>query len=171
MTRFQVHGPHPVSFQKGAAAKYLDSENVKKFWDDHPSHARERGCYVFAMKNKGLVPWYVGRATKSFKQEVFSIDKLNKYNNALAKTKKGRPVLFFVAAPKKQGAPNVRHISKLERYLIRVAADANPDLLNVHGTKRDSWSVVGVLRSGQGKPGKPAIALRRSLKLGSGGAA
>jgi hypothetical protein len=32
--------------------------------------AEERGCYVFAMRNRGLNPIYVGKATRCFKQET-----------------------------------------------------------------------------------------------------
>ena len=34
--------------------------------------AEERGCYVFAMRNRGLNPIYVGKATRCFKQETFN---------------------------------------------------------------------------------------------------
>jgi hypothetical protein len=164
-TQFIVHGPFRVPFTRASAAKFIKTSDGRSFWDWYPDLAKERGCYVFAMANRGLTPGYVGRATKSFRQEVFTPDKLHKYGQFLADYRRGRPVMFLVVAPRKAGKPNSSHIEELEDFLIQVALTANSALLNVRGTKQEQWSIAGVLRSGKGKPSKAARRLRQSLKI------
>jgi len=165
-TRFNVSGPLTVPVRQGHAAKTITSDNVKQFWARHPDAGKHRGCYLFAIRaGRGLPPAYVGRATKTFKQEVFASDKRARYQQVLADYRKGAPVLFFIVAPRQTGKPNTQHIRELERFLIQVAAAANPALLNIMGTKSEQWSVAGVLRSGQGKRSYAAASLIKALKL------
>lgn len=164
-TTFTVHGPYQVPFISGAAAKIVNKATAKQFWEWWPQRAKDRGCYIFAMGNKGLTPGYVGQATKSFKQEAFTADKLHKYQQFLADFKVGQPVMFFVTAPRKAGKPNAKHITQLEDFLIQAALSANPKLLNIKGTKQEAWSIAGVLRAGQGKTSTAAKKLKHSLKL------
>lgn len=165
-TKFTVEGPFKIPSLRGKAAKIVNSESAKLFWQKHPELAGERGCYVFAMRAaSGFTPGYVGMATKSFKREAFQPHKLAKYQAFLANYHKGSPVLFFVVAPAKRGKPNVSHIALLEDYLIQNALKANPDLLNIKGTKQARWSIAGILRSGKGNASKSAKALKRALKL------
>ena len=42
---------------------------------------------------------------------------------------------------------------------------ANPELLNIKGTKEAEWGIAGVLRSGQGKPSKAASEFKKLMKL------
>lgn len=164
-TQFVVRGPFEVRTTKLNAGRTITTENVKVFWEEHPDEAWLRGCYVFAMRaGRGLTPGYVGKATKTFKQEVFTPQKVMKYQQFLARYRRGAPVMFFIEAPKKRGLANGRHIAGLEAFLIQVAAAANSELLNVQGTKEADWSIQGVLRS-KGKPSKEARALKRTLNL------
>jgi hypothetical protein len=78
---------------------------------------------------------------------------------------KGTPILFFVVAPKKKGAVNSAHISLLEDYLIQTALNANPGLLNIKGTKAEEWGILGLIRSGKGKPSAAVKTLKRMLKI------
>lgn len=165
-TQFIVKGPYEVGVHKGKASRTLTEENVKEFWNRHPELARLRGCYVFAIRaGRGGTPGYVGKATRTFKQEVFQPHKLAKYQRFLADYVKGTPVLFFIEAPRRKGKANSNHIQEAERFLIQVALAANPDLLNIKGTKEEQWSISGVLRPGQGKPSAAAKALKRTLKI------
>lgn len=151
---------------QGKAARTLTEENVKEFWKQHPDSGGHRGCYVFAIRaGKGWTPGYVGKATKTFKQEVFAPHKLAKYQRFLADYHKGTPMLFFIVAPKKRGQANSTHIGELERFLIQVALAANPELLNIKGTKEEEWSITGVLRSERGKPSAAAKDLKKTLKI------
>ena len=165
MPTFQVKGPMKVPTYDGKAAKIVDSEALPAFWESS-GVAKRRGCYLFAVRaSKGIRPIYVGRATKTFKQEVFTPHKLEKYQRCLADVAKGTPVLFFVMLPTAKGKPNVKVIKQAEDYLIQTAVSRNPELLNVKGTDLEDWGIVGVLRGGSGKPSKAATALRKMLGL------
>lgn len=165
-TKFTVHGPLSVPTAKTKIGKLIDSDSARRFWERYPDTADLCGCYVFAMSAAGgLTPGYVGKATRSFKGEVFQPHKLTKYHQVLSDYLRGQPVLFFVVAPAPKGKPNTRHIAQVEKYLIRRAADVNPDLANIKHTKEPNWSIAGVVRSGQGNSSDAAKKLKRALKL------
>lgn len=166
MLTFTVEGPLDVPFYQGKASKAISSEEAGVFWTNNPKLANRRGCYLFAIRaGGGITPLYAGKATRNFKQEVFTSDKLAKYQRALADYLKGTPVLFLLLHPKTAGAPNRALIAELEQFLIQTAVSRNPDLLNVRGTKKAEFSVKGVLRPGGGKPSHAAKALRSALQL------
>ena len=166
MTLFTVYGPMEVPAYYGKAARAITEENIKEFWHSHSDMGSHRGCYVFGIRaGKGFTPGYVGKATKSFKQEVFTSHKLAKYQRFLADYNKGTPILFFVVPPKLKGKTNTTHIGELEDFLIQVGVAANPHLLNIKGTRQEDWGISGVIRSGKGKPGVSARALKAMLKL------
>jgi hypothetical protein len=51
--------------------------------------AAGRGCYVFAVKRKAMLPFYVGLTkTASFKREVFNPSNIQKYRRAVGTGKK-----------------------------------------------------------------------------------
>ena len=57
-------------------------------------------------------------------------------------------------------------IEFLEQYLIAVALDANPNLLNIRGAKMyEKLYVPGVLNPKLGNPGSAAESLKSCLKL------
>lgn len=114
---------------------------------------------------RGITPDYVGKATRTFKQEVFTNDKLAKYQRSLADYRRGIPVLFFVISQQKVGKPNASIVKELEDYLIQTALSANEHLINVHGTPRERFCIMGVLRSGSGKPSNAAKQLQTCLRL------
>lgn len=166
MTAFEVAGPYDVPMHSGAAARHIRAQEGDDFFATNAAIKSRKGCYVFGIRaGKGITPIYVGIATKSFEQECFTDHKRGKYNQALAEYLKGTPVLFFVVLPTKKGPDNKRHISDLEKFLIQTGVAANPDLLNVKGTKEQEWSITGVLRSGAGKPKKGASLFRKMMKL------
>lgn len=165
-TVFNVVGPREVSVYQGNAGRTIADDNVREFWVDNGDLADRRGCYVFGIRaGKGLTPAYVGRATKSFKQEVFAHHKLTRYQQFLADYQKGTPILFFVVAPRKKGVPNAMHVRSLEDFLIQTGLAANADLLNIKGTKVEEWGIGGVLRGGKGKPSHAARDFRRLMKI------
>ena len=95
-TIFSVHGPIVVPYYQGRGGRTITDDNVKEFWKKNNSFGKLRGCYVFGMRAaKGLTPGYVGKATKSFKQEVFSPHKLAKYQQFCADYLKGPPHTLF----------------------------------------------------------------------------
>jgi len=164
-TTFAVYGPCEVPVYQGAGGRTITTDEVRVFWQSNSSVAKSKGCYVFAMRaGKGFSPYYVGKATKGFKQEAFSPHKLTKYQQCLADYRRGTPVMFFVVASGKKGG-NTAHIGELEGFLIQVGLTANPYLLNVKGTKAEDWGITGVLRGGKGKPSQDARQFRRLMKI------
>ena len=165
-TLFYVEGPLAVPYYKGKAGRTITDDNTALFWEKHPHLTSQRGCYVFGIRaSTGFTPAYAGRATKSFKQEVFAHHKLTRYQQYLADVNKGTPVLFFVVAPKKRGAPNAKHIAQLEDFLIQSGVAANPGFLNIQGTKVEEWGIAGVIRGGKGKPSQSAMDFIKMMKF------
>jgi len=165
MTQFICHGPYKIPTTKQHVGRTISKSNVSQFWKLSAINAAGVGCYVFAMRaGQSVKPLYVGRATKSFAQEAFATDKLNKYYTGLAQYKKGTPVLFFIGhPPSKKGMPNIKHIKALERLLIQQGALANPHLMNVQHNSIPKWGISGVLRSTTKKPTSNAKALRSCM--------
>ena len=165
-TIFSIEGPFKVPCYQGKGGRTITEEDGRRFWNDQDHLGSDRGCYVFGIRaGKGLTPGYVGRATRGFKHEVFSHHKLTRYQQFLTDYRKGTPILFFIVAPRRKGAPNAAHIRELEAFLIQVALAANPDLLNVKGTRAEEWGIGGLLRGGKGKPSGSARDFRRLMKL------
>ena len=165
MASFSVKGPYAVPVTKLRAARMITKENIAAFWEQYPSIADDRGCYIFGFRAaKGSKPVYAGKATKTFKQEVFTDHKLKKYTMGLASQIKGIPILYFVCLNIAKGAVNKTAIDEVESYLIQAALVANKNLLNDRKTAVESWSIGGVVRS-KGKPPASANALRAFLKL------
>ena len=146
--------------------RQVSAANGKAFWAVHTGIATQAGCYVFAFKaSKGYKPVYAGKATKSFKQEVFTSHKLNHFNTGLGHQKRGTPVLFFVCLNKTSGAVSKSAINEAETYLIQAGLAANADLLNDKKTKVATWSINGIVRSKAGKPSAAACELRKCIKV------
>ena len=146
--------------------RQVSAANGKAFWAVHTGIATQAGCYVFAFKaSKGYKPVYAGKATKSFKQEVFTSHKLNHFNTGLGHQMRGTPVLFFVCLNKTSGAVSESAIDEAESYLIQAGLAANADLLNDKKTKVATWSINGIVRSKAGKPSAAACELRKCIKV------
>jgi len=165
-TQFSVRGPLLVPYYQGKAGRTITDDNVREFWEHHEEAGKERGCYVFGIRaGRGLTPGYVGKATKSFRQEIFTHHKLTRYQQFLADYAKGSPVMFFLTAPRRKGPLNKSHVAELEKFLIQVALAANPDLLNIQGTRAEEWGIKGVLRGGRGNASKSAQAFKKMMNL------
>ncbi len=168
MIDFEVQDPIAVPLTRAAAGRLITKEDIKAFWalPAAAAVAGGVGCYVFAIRaGRGYTPYYVGKATKTFKQEVFTPHKLNRYHETLVNVKKGTPVLFFVKHPIQKGKNNARVIKAVEDFLIATAAATNPELVNVKGTKPPKWTIKGVLRSKAGKPSKSARSFKSCMGL------
>jgi len=159
-------GPYKIPVYQGKASRIITENEEKMFWNKYSAIGKQRGCYVFGIRaGGGLTPGYVGRATKSFKQEVFTHHKLSKYHQFLADYQRGTPVLFFLSYPVMKGAPKVSHIQELEDFLIQACVKVNPGLLNIKGTKAEEWGISGVLRGATGKPSKSARSFKILIKM------
>jgi hypothetical protein len=165
---FRVKGPFRVPFHCARNGAKLITNNAKAiFWSEKARKYRSRiGCYIFAINNgRHYSPGYIGVATSSFGGEVFTESKLNRYNEAMADYKKGRPVLFLVVAPLGRGKPAKSKALALEKYLIQTVKAAHPRLRNKIGTSIPRWGIAGVLRGGKGKTAGSARALRRIMGI------
>ena len=151
MTTFAVHGPFELDFEKRPGGRTLKFDG---FWSEDSKAAYlagECGCYVFAIRTKGLTPIYVGKATKTFKQETFNPSNRHKYHNGFSDYAKGTPVMYFVLHPAQRGKTNSKQIGQIEDFLIQAGVAKNPDIQNVKGTARPDWSIKGVVRGTAGK--------------------
>ena len=165
-TIFQVLGPRVVPTYRGKAGRTITDADVHTFWRNNPDVASLRGCYVFAMRGAvSSKPSYVGKATRGFRREVFQYHKLTRYQQQLADCRAGTPVLFFVALPRRRGAPPTRDVADLERFLIDAAASVNPALLNVRSMPAPVWAIAGVLRRASGKPSTAARSFERLMRF------
>jgi len=115
--------------------KNVKTFKIDEFWENAEKEssgiADARGCYVFGLQAAGgIKPYYVGKTSgQSFKYEVFTADKINKYREAMDKRKNGTPVLILVQAitPKgKIAQGNKALIDWVESRLIESALVRNP---------------------------------------------
>jgi hypothetical protein len=167
LTTFTVKGPFAIATTKMKVGRSIGKADIEDFWSKYPVLATEKGCYIFGFKAaKGSKPIYVGKATKTFKQEIFTDHKLKKYSQAFGSQAKGTPILFFICANKTKGPTNKVAIDEAESHLIQAGLIANKNLLNDKKTSVESWSISGVIRS-KGRASNQALALRKCLNIKS----
>src|ERR1700722_11528644 len=107
MHTLSVEGPYRVPCEvNDRGTKHISAKCGRDFFQfidgdvkDGHGLARHKGCYLFAIQTRSLRAAYVGKATKTFGQEVFAADKLLKYNTAVHRWPHGTPVLLFVIMP------------------------------------------------------------------------
>lgn len=166
MTDFEVHGPFEVPVYRGTAGRIVRPAEGTEFFRAHSAIGGRRGCYVFGMRaGGGITPVYVGKTRRTFTDECFTTHKIDKYNQCLVDYSRGTPVLFLITPPARRGAPNQVHIDELENFLIQTGVAANPDLLNVQGTRLAEWAITGVLRGRRGRPSQSAGLFKTMMKL------
>ena len=161
---FRAHGPFGILTTKmKAGGKIVSRENGLEFWEHHSDYGNLNGCYIYVIAyGKKCVPWYVGKTTRGFENEVFSGRNLNKYNVAIAKHKRCTPRLFLIACA---GRTNKRAIHETETFLIRECKKVNPHLLNRTNVKPRRWEIDGVTKRGQRRPTSSSTSLKRMLGL------
>lgn len=166
LLNFTVHGPFPISVEQRKKGKMIPRD-CPNFWQEYPKYKKRQGCYIFAIRNtRGYRPIYVGKTTKTYSAECFTLHKIAEhYNPALLDIARGTPVMFFVTVPQAQGRPNQTKISSLEKFLTEVAASKNPELSNIQNKPKYEWGITGVIRCGKGKPSVDAKELKTLLGL------
>jgi len=152
MASFQIHGPFNLNYEKRKGGRTLIFDD---FWneDSEASYLADRcGCYVFAIRvGGGIKPIYVGKSTKTFKQETINATNKHKYHSGFSDYAKGTPLLYFVVHPKAKGKNNAKQIGEIEDFLIQAGVARNPNIQNVKGIQKPAWTIKGVVRSGAGK--------------------
>jgi hypothetical protein len=169
-TELMVFGPYLIPFDGlgTGTSKHITKQHVKDFWEqaDVSKLSMKQGCYVFALQvSKGFTPWYVGQASKTFKQEALHPTKVNQYNEVIFKGNKGKPVMFFVGKPAHLRKVPRKQITDLETYLIQSAYYKNPALKNKQHASAPNWGIKGVVRGGKGKPASNARRFKLMLGL------
>jgi hypothetical protein len=153
---------------KTKPVKHIDGGEKSAFLEKLNEHglASKNGCYIFALKaGKGYSPWYVGKATKSMKQECMALASMRHYNAVLANGDKGTPVMFFVVPEGAKNKVGKNVCDDIETFLIQSAYKANPALRNIQKTKVPEWSIKGLVRSGQGRPTKTEESFKTMMGL------
>jgi hypothetical protein len=169
-TKLIVFGPYSIPYDgndKGTS-KQITKDNAKSFWEQKEVKkvSMKQGCYIFALKvGRGFTPWYVGKATKNFKQEALHSTKLNHYNEVIFKGNKGTPVIFLVAKSAHLITIPNKQIDEVETFLIQTAYYKNPKLKNKQKANDPSWNIAGVVRGGKGKTAVNARQFKLMLNL------
>jgi hypothetical protein len=145
--------------------RWLDVDKATKLVKGSDA-ADRRGIYVFCSIGHGgrLVPWYVGKATKGFAQEVLTSHKLAKLHEAVGRAGSKPLCLYLIALPPNPGKPNSTAITRLETYLIQQCSLLNSDLLNKQNANVYVHRIKGVMNSPPGQPTKAARAIRDMLE-------
>ncbi len=143
---FVVKGPFEIQAEKSRAGWAL---RLADFWDTSESAPLRdsSGCYVFALRNQGIVPQDVGLTLKRFDREVFNRSNLVKYRTAMGQSGRIKPVLFLVVPPSEAHVDKTvseTYIGELETFLIQAGMARNPDFTNVKGARRPRWVIRGV---------------------------
>ena len=168
MANFEVFGPFPVPTTRATAGRLITPDDVRDFWAEitPASLADACGCYVFTLgTGRPVVPFYVGKSTREFKKEIFTPHKRLRYHEALATSRRRKPFMYLLRYPGRPSNKAKSAIAKLEKFLISTAAAANPDLVNVKGTRTPKWSIKGVLRARAGKPSAAAASFKGIMGL------
>lgn len=167
-TDLKLYGPFAIQCPNNGAARFIDSPQKKAFLADiaNAGLAEKQGCYIFALRvARGFVPWYVGKATKSIKQECMGTHQLQHYNAVLSKGKMGTPVMFFALPDGNKKKVPKSICDEMEGVLIQSALYKNPDLRNVQKAKVPAWRIDGVLRSKHGRPTKTEARFKKMMGL------
>lgn len=64
MASFEVHGPFKIAFEKRRGGRTLVFDGFWSNGADALYLSEERGCYVFAIRNRALTPIYIGQGKK-----------------------------------------------------------------------------------------------------------
>jgi hypothetical protein len=145
--------------------RFLDGGKSSKAVHAHET-ANAIGIYVFALRKPGglggSTPWYIGKTeANTLGKEALTADKLRKYASAL-NASVGTPLLYFLT-PK--GAADRNRIDELEIFLIWLARQKNPHLINKKKVRLSpealqdhlaNLRIAGFLNS-RGNPGSAAV--------------
>lgn len=159
--KFIVHGPFIVEKKKAGTLHnnswVVDEDEILSFKKKHDRYNERKGCYVFATKaSKGSIPIYVGLSDTNLLSEAFSSANIKKLNKYLENCTKAKILLYFVVVDK----GSFKIIDECESYLIDLAKNANPKLINQRKIRK--WSIEGI--TGSCSHGKPTNSVRQFKK-------
>lgn len=172
--RFDVAGPFII--ERHGKKKNITKESLQHLrdqleeWREGLSEAC--GCYVFAKRaGNGITPWYVGQACiRPMFKEALNSDNIGKYNTVL--DDRGTPLLFVLPALTPTGKlrknpdnGKLPSLNFLERWLISVALEKNPNLINNKETMfLRRLRVTGIFNATRGESTADSQALNAALR-------
>jgi hypothetical protein len=157
MTEFEVLGPYSIPLERHGSTRLIPKD-LKGFWETTGVGDR-CGVYVFGIRaGRGIVPIYVGAASRRFCGEAFQAHKQTyHYTPAIAKNRRGTPVMFFVVWPESRrmhSQKSQRMILELEKFLIQTGVVRNPRLSNIRDRGEKRWGIRGVVGGAGKRPNK-----------------
>lgn len=148
MATFSVSDFYVLPTRQEVSARRIDKSRLAEFWKACPLGGRI-GVYVLCVRSgRGCLPWYVGKTYASYAGEVFQPHKIEKYNDCLAKIKRGTPGLVFLY---KQGTgrPSNDTILEMEKEYINKGFERNSRLLNDLGYRKPTYTISGLTDAGR----------------------
>lgn len=131
---FTVYGPFdtPIQRKERGSISFPNQNSPKLFaMSGANAHAGDVGCYVMARQfGASFTPLYVGKATQNFAQEVFDVDKREKYRLAAEKFPTGNFVLFLLVPKPGHTLGRANAIRDLEKHLVEKGKQVNSKLQN-----------------------------------------
>jgi len=167
MVNFIVKGPFDVPLKEAAnGARFIDVDKLHSLKADSNGSINKAGCYVFSWRAaRGSLPIYVGKATGKILSEAFNARNLNNLAEFINNKRRGRLQIYIVFQDRIRLIANKTAIAELEEFLIGRAAIRNPNLINIHGNRPASWTIVGVANHGAGRPGATVQDFRKMLGI------
>ncbi len=168
---FDVAGPFEI--KRFGKKRIINKDSLSDICDQleeyEPGLSNAGGCYVFAKRGRGTLPWYVGQACKSpIAKEALNSENRSKYNDVT--DSKGTPVLYVIPERTPTGKLRNRRsqpsatLDFLEEWLISAAIERNPDLINSRKTRfLRELHVVGLFNSKKGESTKASQSLSATL--------
>lgn len=152
MVNFVVKGPFDVPTKEAMnGARFIDTSQLHVLTSASDGSINKAGCYVFSWKaSRGSLPIYVGKATRKIISEAFNPRNLTNLAEFVNNRKRGRLQIYIIFQERMRLRSNKEAITEIEEFLIGRAAIRNPNLLNIHGTRPASWTIVGVANHGAG---------------------
>lgn len=183
--RFKIYGKFEIPLEKDASNR-IDKADVKAFWQQveqgKPGLPNACGVYIFGiegrLKNRSSntsMLWYIGKAEKqTFKQECFTDNKLNIYNNTFFDhyMSKGSPFLYLMvrqdeeekfSTPTTSEYPGIRFVEKM---FIQMGLSVNGGLKNVQNTDAIKTTAIKSVMNWRSKESEGITLFKKMFEIG-----
>ncbi|EQA46081.1 hypothetical protein LEP1GSC050_4154 [Leptospira broomii serovar Hurstbridge str. 5399] len=166
--KFNPSKEYPINVSRLKGGRQITKEDLESFWAKVPKEYKEAiGIYIFGMIiARGVIPIYVGKTRRSFFSEVFTDRNLNTYNGEIVKRDRDyKPFIQFLVYEKSgRGAINRTVIKRVEKHVITMASEKNPNLANTQNKKIESnFIITGIGSDGRGANTLPGKFFRKMM--------
>lgn len=165
---FIPSNPIDIPFTSKPGGQRIESSNIDDFWKKATNLKDKRGIYIYSIRvTKGSLPWYIGQASKSFYQKIFTDDKLEKYNSALSEYKVNfKPFFQFLTPEIKKGKINYKALNEIEKELTILGFKRNSSIKNIQNTSLSKLYVIhGVTKVKIGSPSNEVKSFKKIFGL------